>query len=235
MDPFEHTEARLRPQIDDDGFVNYDALVREGACARAIQAFAEQTWPQDPAGPAFWINAYNLLTLALVCDHWPIRSLGELHRVRPLPVAVALKQTVWDRERFAVAGRNLTLNDIEHRILRKQFAEPRIHAALVCAAVSCPPLRAELYRDECLEEQLTDQMRRFLACRRTHRYDPASHTWVISPIFLWYARDFGRSRAQRLEWLLAYAPKPVRHGTRERGRPPRIRYSDYDWSLNMQR
>lgn len=97
---------------------------------------------------AFLINAYNAFTLRLILDHRPLAS------IRDIPSSER-----WDAVRWVLAGRTVSLNQIEHELIRPNFAEPRIHFALVCAAVGCPPLRTEAYTGAELEEQLTDQSR----------------------------------------------------------------------------
>ena len=89
------------------------------------------------------------------------------------------------------AGRTLTLDEVEHQVIRKEFHEPRIHFALVCAAVSCPPLRREAYTGGRLDEQLDAQARAFLASPERNRVDAASRTVFLSPVFGWYREDFG--------------------------------------------
>ena len=104
------------------------------------------------------------------------------------------------------AGRELTLDEVEHEIVRKEFQEPRIHFALVCAAVSRPPLRREAYTGDRLDAQLEEQARRFLGDRGKNRVDAVSGTVFVSPIFVWYRDDFGGSN----EALGRYLPAPGR-------------------------
>ncbi|MBF0623877.1 MAG: DUF547 domain-containing protein [Magnetococcales bacterium] len=129
---------------------------------------------------AFHINGYNVLAMGLVVDNHPLRSLKDLGNwLRP----------VWKRPAGRLGGREVTLHEVEHDILRR-LGEPRIHAAIVCASLSCPDLRAEPFTAARLEEQLEDQMRRFLA-------NPAKGLRMengqvrVSRIFDWFAEDFG--------------------------------------------
>lgn len=200
-----------------------------------------ESWP-TPARIAFWINAYNALTLRAVIDHYPIRSsfLASLrfpsNSIRQIP-------GVWDEWTFEVMGRTLTLDGIEHGILRKQFTEPRIHMALVCAAVGCPPLRAEPYSGEDLDAQLEDQTRRFLADPTKFRVDRKDHIVLLSPIFEWYGEDFvGRYTpasgfshhdaqiAAVLNFIGLHVSPELRSYLAKGDYD--VRYLGYDWSLN---
>jgi len=195
---------------------------------------------------AFWINTYNALTLQVTVDHYPIKGgflksfLYPANSIRQIP-------GVWDRLRFIVLGRSLTLDEIEHEIIRQEFKEPRIHMALVCAAMGCPPLRSEPYRGVILDSQLTDQTRSFLADPSKFRIDHASNTVYLSSIFDWYGQDFvdkfapeggfdvkGTSPAEHavLNFISSYL-SPSEADYLKRGRY-KIAYLPYDWSLNEQ-
>ena len=127
-------------------------------------------------------------------------------------------------------GQTLTLNTVEHGILRKDYVEPRIHFALVCAAKGCPPLRNESYVATRLDEQLNDQARQFLANAQKNRVDMESQTVYLSPIFKWYGVDFEKKSGGVLQFLKPYWPEQERTEL-EKG-DFKIRYTDYDWSLN---
>ena len=129
------------------------------------------------------------------------------------------------------AGRELTLDEVEHEIVRKEFQEPRIHFALVCAAVSCPPLRREAYAGDRLDAQLEEQARRFLGDREKNRVDAASGTVFVSPIFVWYRDDFGGSNAALGRYLARSWPQGPERDLLLSGRF-RLRETDYDWRLN---
>ena len=116
----------------------------------------------EKAKIAFWLNAYNAFTLKAIIDNYPIKSSFFRSRVYPKN-SIRQIPGVWDKIPFTVMGQDLTLEHIEHKILREGFDEPRIHMALVCAAIGCPPLRNEPYLGEELDDQLDDQTRRFLA------------------------------------------------------------------------
>ncbi len=196
---------------------------------------------------AFWINAYNALALRIVIDHYPIRSRFIRSLVYP---ANSIQQIpgVWDEIRFPVMGRRLSLNQIEHEILRAEFSEPRIHFALVCASRGCPPLRNRPYRGDGLEQALEEQSAIFLSRPRNLTIDRKQGVLHLSSIFKWFGEDFetpGQARKARgerqrsrkdpieqgvLDYLIDYVSPEDRNFLLE-GRY-RVRYIDYDWRLN---
>jgi uncharacterized membrane protein YdjX (TVP38/TMEM64 family) len=192
----------------------------------------------------FLINAYNALTLEAIISNYPIKSsltaslLYSQNSIRQIP-------GVWDRLYFLVMGREMTLNHIEHEILRKHFDEPRIHLALVCAAMGCPPLRNDPYDSEWLDEQLDDQARRFLSNPLKFRIDRDKRVVYLSSIFKWYGEDFVKSFGQD-GGSSKHSPAEqavLNHIGRYLNADDRgflvagsydIKYLDYDWSLNEQ-
>ena len=171
---------------------------------------------------AFFINAYNAYTLQLIIDHYPVKSIKDIGSFFKGP---------WDQPAVRLFGRTLTLNNLEHDIIRKDYPDPRIHFALVCAAHGCPPLRDEAYVADHLEEQLDDQARQFLATPAKNRVDAGARTVYLSPIFKWYGADFEKKHGSVLAALEPYWPK-ASVGALAQGHF-KIRYSDYDWSLNQ--
>lgn len=240
----------LSERVDDRGLVDYRGLRADRADLDAFTAAlarldrgAYERW-SDRDKIAFWINAYNALTLRAIADHYPIRASVLRSLVYPKN-SIRQIPGVWDELTFEVVGRRLTLDEIEHRILRKEFREPRIHMALVCAAMGCPPLRREPYTGEALDRQLEDQTRRFLAEPAKFRMDESSRTLHLSPIFQWFGGDFlaaygpgpvrsGRTDAERavLSFIAARLPAGLARKV-EQGRWT-VSYLDYDWSLNEQ-
>ena len=175
----------------------------------------------EPEQIAFLANAYNAYTLRLIIDHYPLKSIKDIG---------SFFQGPWDQPVVRLFGETITLNTLEHKILRVDYAEPRLHFALVCAAKGCPPLRNEAYVGVRLNEQLNDQGKQFLAETAKNRVEAAEHTVYLSPIFKWYAGDFEKKSGSVLAALKPYWPaKPVA-GYEEF----EIRYTGYDWSLNEQ-
>ncbi len=168
---------------------------------------------------AFWINAYNAYTVRTVLDHYPLKSIRSIGL---LPGAAFRASFI------PLAGEELSLNDIEDRL--RSMKEPRIHFALVCAAKSCPALRAEAYTGEQLERQLSEAAREFLADRRKNRFDPASRTLELSSIFKWYRGDFESAAGSVEAYVARYAPDALAQAARQIN--ARIAFLEYDWSLN---
>jgi hypothetical protein len=244
----------LSAYVSDDGLVDYAELAahREPLDAfLASVAYFEpdkyDTW-KDSDKIAFWLNAYNALTLKTVIDQYPIkpapgRSVYPADSIRQIP-------GVWDRKETVILQRPMTLNAIEHDVLRREFEEPRVHVALVCGALSCPPLRAEPYRGSSLDAQLDDQTRRFLSDVRNFHIDRDRGEVWVSQLFEWYAEDFlggtipvDREHPEAMSLpavqkkaLLAFVPGYVSAADAEylRTATYRLLYVDYDWSLNEQ-
>jgi hypothetical protein len=191
---------------------------------------------------AFWINAYNALTLRAVVDHYPIQPswfrsfLYPEDSIRQIP-------GVWTDLRFDILGKKRTLDEIEHEILRRRFDEPRIHMALVCAAKGCPPLRWEPYTGEKLDGQLEDQTVRFLGRDENFVLDREGGRIGLSEVFRWFGDDFvsvyeprhdfeGRDPGERaaLNFVALHLEGPDREFLKDGDYE--VDYLDYDWSLN---
>lgn len=218
-----------------DGLVDYRALKADNRLERYLELLAAA----DPAALpsrkdllAFWINVYNAQTLKLIADNYPVKSIGELHYGRSLVLATALRKTAWHTHRFVVGGKEYTLDAVEHAILRPVFKDFRIHAAIVCAALSCPPLRGEAYEGDAIDRQLDEQMRSFLANRALNRFDGAGNTLYLSKIFSWFEKDFTGGKMTIVEALLPYFPADIAGTLKAKGRDVKIVYLPYDWGLN---
>ena len=176
----------------------------------------------EPQQIAFLSNAYNAYTLRLITDHYPVKSIKDIGSFLSGP---------WDQPIVNLFGEMLTLNALEHKMLRKDYVEPRIHFALVCAAKGCPPLRGEAYVGARLAEQLDDQARQFLATPEKNRVEATEATVYLSPIFKWYGADFEKKAGSVLAALKPYWPGKTGAVAQT---DFKIRYTDYDWSLNEQ-
>ena len=233
--------------VDDDGLVDYAKLTAhraelDEACASfaRIDRAKYEAWSENYR-MAFWLNAYNAFTLKLIVDNYPIKpSKGKTkypaNSIRQIPGA-------WEHVKFKAMGKDVTLDEIEHKILRVEFHDPRIHMALVCGAMSCPKLRREPYSGDILDAQLDDQARMFLSdLRKFHIDREANEVWV-SPIFDWFVDDFlpdatkkyPRQVAQQKS-LTAFASKyisPEDAAYLESGKYV-VKYFEYDWTLNEQ-
>ena len=193
---------------------------------------------------AFWINVYNGLTLLAIIDNYPIRAsfLGSLMYPKN---SIRQISGVWDSLQFTVKGEEVTLDHIEHNVLRQKFDEPRIHMALVCAAKSCPALRQEPYSGSRLDEQLDAQTRRFLSNSLKFRIDRTEKVVFLSRIFDWFGKDFvdrygtdqafkGHKEALRaaLNFIESYLTQSDRSFLKDTDFE--ISFLEYNWSLNEQ-
>jgi len=226
---FDHThvllDSALRAHVR-DSLVDYASLKAQRAeldlYLKQVAAVGENTFQKwdESKQLAFLINAYNATTLQLIIDHYPVASIKKIGSWLKGP---------WDQPVVHLRGRTLTLNDLEHKILRVQYDEPRLHFALVCAALGCPPLRSEAYVASRLNEQLDDQARRFLAHSDKNRVDAKAREVYLSPIFKWYGEDFVKKHGSVLAALKPFWPESVA-GLVEGNF--KVRYTDYDWALN---
>jgi hypothetical protein len=168
----------------------------------------------------FWINTYNILAAKMVADRFPIKSIKD---------AGSFFSPVWKKPAGHVAGKERTLNEIEHEILRK-MDEPRIHVAIVCASVSCPDLRLEAFKAESLNEQLNDQMKMFLqSSEKGMRIDKKDNRVYLSSIFKWFKDDF-ESRGGVLKFISKYvSPEEAKVLNNSR---IDVSYLDYNWNVN---
>lgn len=243
----------LKANVNDDGMVNYKQLKQgRGKLDAFVVSLGDldtksfQKWNTEEK-ISFWINAYNALTLKAIIDNYPIRS--SWFRSLKFPKN-SIRQIggVWDELTFDVMGKGMTLNDIEHKTLRKEFDEPGIHMAMVCAAVSCPALRNEPYIGERLGEQLNDQTKRFLDNNNKFRIDYKSGSMHLSPIFEWFAKDFvktyGSEKKYRghkgslgavIKFIDKHLPEEIAQKRSIDSRTYKILYLYYDWSLNEQK
>lgn len=240
---FDHTHTLFNRVVSThvvNGQVDYKGLKADPqvldrylATLATVSAVQHQTWT-EPQQLAFFVNLYNASTLHLILDNYPVKSIKDIGSLFKGP---------WDQPVVRVFGQTVTLNTLEHAILRKQYHEPRLHMALVCAAKGCPPLRNEAYTAERLNEQLDAQARTYLASPAGLHLDRAGAVVQLSSIFKWYGADFIKAFAARLTagsftdaergslgfvsgYLSPSDQAFVRTGAFK------LRYLDYDWSLN---
>lgn len=224
---FDQTHSRfdavLRAHVK-NGVVDYaglqaspgelDAYLSE---LRAVCRTSFEGWSREQR-VALWVNAYNAFTLKTILDHLPLKSIKEIG---------LLPGAAW-RDRFIPLGGlvgkgDLSLNDVEHEILRKNYPDARLHFVLVCASKSCPELRSEAYRADRLSAQFDDAGRRFLA--DPSQNSVAGKAWKISSIFKWYREDFERDGPGLAAFVKRFAPAAEAPSSEPEFLP-------YDWSLN---
>ena len=214
------------------GLVDYDAFAKAPELPRYLDALskADVAAMSDKERLAFWINAYNAYTVHLINKHGERQSIRNINKT----LGVVKAKGPWQEEIVRAGSRVLSLDDVEHGIIRKEFQEPRIHFALVCAALSCPPLRSEAYTGDRLFAQLQDQARIFLLqSPAKNRVDVPTRTVYASRIFDYYKEDFGGTEASIGRYLAAFHPPGPARALLESG-SFRLEYTEYDWTLNKQ-
>lgn len=203
----------LQQYVDNDGRVNYSDWTKD---TTALDNYIESLEANPPAeywskndSLAYFINAYNAVTVKLILDNYPLKSIRRLI-------------TPWRFKRFKLHEKKISLNQIEHSILRK-MNEPRIHFAINCASASCPKLSNRAYVSHTLTAQLEEATRNFITDPSKNRITPSKLS--LSRIFQWFARDFG-SKQDRLAFIRQYTTIPFSHNVP-------IDFISYDWSLNQ--
>lgn len=223
---FDHSHAELnsvlKTYVDDEGMVDYAGLkanrsALDGYLAKtgAVRETDFDSWTRDQR-LAFLINVYNAETLKLIIDHYPVKSIKKIGGLFGQP---------WDVESVTLFGNKTTLNTIEHDILRPKFKEPRVHFAIVCAAMGCPPLSKEAFTAENLDKQLDARGRLFLSQKNKNRLE--GNILHVSPIFDWFEGDF-TTNGNLQDFLTPFFPEDIK------GKKLKIRFTSYDWSLNKQ-
>lgn len=239
-EPFNYQDYALvlATYVNNKGLVDYSGLQanrqlldRFNQSLTQVEPNTYKSWSEKEQ-LAFLMNAYNALTLQSIIDQDPLKK-----SIRDIP-------GVWKSRKFQVAGSSKTLDNIEHDTIRKNFDEPRIHAALVCAAISCPPLRNEPYLADQLDRQLNDQVNKFIASPQGFKLDIQENKVYLSSIFKWYGKDwinsygvedkFAGSKKEKavLNFLSNFLSSEKRQYL-EKGQY-KVIYLDYNWSLNKQ-
>lgn len=210
-----------------------------------LDAAVFATWPRDER-KAFWINTYNAITIEGIVRDYPIQYGGFLAKKRFPQSSIRQIGDFWDTVFIKVMRKDITLNDIEHEILRKEFDDPRIHFVLVCAAIGCPLLENRAFMPEGLDDRLNAAASNFILNRDKVRLDKENNYLYLSSILKWYKKDFplsenaaaayskyGKNTRGMVAFVAAYMAGPDREYIELNG--PKIKYLDYDWSLNEQK
>lgn len=211
--------------VAEGGWVNYEAFRKNEADLDAyisqLEAVDFKALGRDEK-LALLINAYNAFTVRLILDYW---RDGALQSINDIP---ALER--WKAARWRVGSNTWSLDQIEHEQIRANFKEPRIHFALVCAAVGCPPLRSQAYTGARLNEQLEDQTRYCHAHERWLALDDERSVASLTKLYDWYGDDFLQVADSVLSYAAGYA-EPLKAAL-DAGRELQVDWLDYDWRLN---
>ena len=169
---------------------------------------------------SYWINFYNALTIDVVLDEYPVDSIKEIRSLTSL-------FGPWDRNLAKVMGKKLSLNDIEHGILRPIWKDPRIHFSVNCASIGCPNLHAQAFTAENTEDLMESSAEEFI--NHPRGVTVKSDRVVLSSIFDWYGSDFGDNQSEIIEYLSEYYEGP---NADQLEAAKKVEF-DYNWGLNQ--
>lgn len=220
----------LQTWVDDDGFVDYRGWHADSSSRQALKEYlvhlsagTTESATSTEAKLAFWINAYNAVTIHGILQEYPTTSIRN-HTPR------LVGYNIWKHLQLYVDGTPYSLNQIEHQILRK-MGEPQIHFAIVCASISCPRLLNEAYTPNHVRVQLDRNSEDFF--RRRRNFDYSDGRFRLSAILDWFGKDFGSTKAERLQAIAEWLPTDEARQAAASGQGE-ISYLDYNWKLNEQ-
>lgn len=215
-----------KKHINDEGLVDYKAFKEDVKTLDSYLAMLGENPPKDSWSKdekmAYWINAYNANTVKLILDYYPVKSIKDIGS----KIQVPFVSTPWAKKFIRIGNETMSLDNIEHGTLRKDFDEKRIHFALVCAAMSCPRLRNEAYTAEKLDAQLDEQGQDFINNPAKNRIDPKKAQ--LSKYFDWYKGDWKDNDKSVMYWVNRYSKTKINKDTD-------ISFLNYNWALNEQK
>jgi hypothetical protein len=215
----------LKRYVNERGMVDYQGMKRDQP---RLKQYLDLLSHNPPAADwstteqmAYWINAYNAFTVQLILDHYPVKSTKDIGSAVQIPYV----NTPWKEKFFSIGGKKMSLDNIEHGTLRRQFSDPRIHFALVSATRSSPRLRNEAFTPARLAKQLDEQGVDFLNDPTKNAIAPTRAS--LSKLFDWYKSDFTKNKRSVVYWVNRYSQMKVADDIP-------ISYLDYNWQLNEQ-
>lgn len=220
----------LKRYVDQNGLVAYAQWKKSSEDLRALDSYLAVLSTANPSANAsknatlaFWINAYNAVTIRGILKEYPTSSIRN-------HTAKAFGYNIWDDLQLIVGIKGYSLNQMEHEVLRK-MEEPRIHFAIVCASKSCPRLLNAAYTADQLEAQLTKNTKAFFAERGNFQYDANRRQFYLSSILKWFGKDFGDDQAAQLRTIAPYLPTRAAYDAAV-ANSVSVSFLNYDWSLN---
>jgi hypothetical protein len=244
-------DSLLQKYVNEAGLVDYAAIKDSSILLdrylnrlKNLNPEDFEKWSRDEK-MAFWINAYNAITIKGIIRNYPIEYGNLISRIRFPRNSIRQISGFWEKIFIPIMGKQISLDQIEHQILRKKFNDPRIHAALVCAAISCPHLDNHAFSAQKLDQQLEAASRDFVNNPEKVRLNQEENKLHLSSIFDWYKTDFKASEKTQQElqeydydlrgvikFVLEYLPEDeVQYIKKNK---PEINFLDYDWTLNEQ-
>lgn len=211
----------LQKYVTEEGWVNYKGFDAERSRFQSYLDILSQNPPNtthwnEAERLTYWINAYNAFTIELILQHYPLKTIRDIGGKFPMI------NSSWDVKFFQLGGADFDLNTIEHEILRKNFDEPRIHFAIVCASISCPRLLNQAFTADKVYEQLELQAIDF--ANRDSKNRITKEKAELSQIFEWYKVDFTKGQSL-IEYINQYSQVKIERNTK-------VSFIEYDWGLN---
>ncbi|MEM8670239.1 MAG: DUF547 domain-containing protein [Planctomycetota bacterium] len=234
MEQIDHSDWNLllAKYVDKQGRVDYSKwhatsadITRLDDYLRRLSAADGKVSADRKARLAFWINAYNAVTIRGILREYPTTSIRN-HTPR------LFGYHIWKDLKLYVGGEAYSLDQIEHEVLRK-MNEPRIHFAIVCASIGCPRLLNEAYSPAKLEQQLEMNSKDFFSRSQNFRHDTAAKRFYLSAILDWFGEDFGSNQAAVLKRIAQWLPNQTAEKA-ARLNTVSVSYLEYDWNLNKQ-
>ena len=207
----------LQTHVSKDGIVDYKSFKKDLPKLQKYISYLQKTtldssW-SDNKKKAFWINAYNAYTIKLILKNHPLKSIIDIKQK---------EKSAWEIPFSKIGGEIYTLDEIEHKILRKQLFDARIHVGVNCASISCPKLERSAFTEDNIEKKLSSLMKSFI--NDSSRNKISSNEIQISEIFKWFKDDFTKE-SSLIDYLNKYSEVEINSNTK-------ISYLKYNWSLN---
>lgn len=210
-------DSLLQKNVDKTGRVDYQSLKNNETLLDNYLAYIQNNEPtkdwSSNKKKAFWINTYNAYTIKIILNNYPLKSIRDIK---------IDGKTAWKIPFVKVGQKRYTLDQIEHKILRKKFNDPRIHVGINCASVSCPRLWNFAFTEDNIASSLDNLMKEFI--NNTTRNKISKNNLEISEIFNWFSKDFIKN-GTIISYLNTYAAVKI-------SEKASIKYLTYDWSLN---
>ncbi|MEE4261541.1 MAG: DUF547 domain-containing protein [Desulfobacteraceae bacterium] len=227
---FDHSifDQILKTYVNNQGLVDYNGIAGDQSFTKYMESLktARADTMSRNGQLAFWINAYNAVTIDKVIKWKPKKSVRE-----------TFVPGVWTGTRFfttrehTVAGKQLSQDDIEHEILRKQLREPRIHFVIICASSGCPPQPRFAYTEDNVQAKLEEETRKYINSKRGTQIDSAKNVLHLSKLFDWFAGDFEYKSGSVMNFIKSYLDERTLAFVEQN---PKIEFLHYDWALNAQ-
>lgn len=240
-------QQTLNKSITSDGLVNYSALKKDSheldnyysEIAHISPDSHPSLFPTPEAKLAYWLNAYNATALWTALHYYPISSVAEVKR----PFVFSFLPEVsgfFVFQKLYYGQKKINLYDLENKVIRKRFPDPRIHFALNCASWSCPELPRQPFEPETLEWELDQLTRKFINDKKHVHFDTQNNILHLSSIFDWYKKDFTQWPTQEkaegettlTDYILLYLDPPMSTALKANKASVTIQYIPYDWRLN---